>query len=163
MKNHGHHARPFLALPGERVTPEKSNQFSARYKALIVNSYNGSILQHVAQVLRSMQQTAQTDFSALVAVEDEVVVEARHQQIVSRAFAGTVAPDRPHLWKSRHQANRGLHRVHKTQRRAGISLAQGEGTRGANSVLLTTGVTPASQRAERSFSGPRRHPGPSKP
>src|ERR1035441_3121495 len=27
MKNHGHHARPFLALPGERVTPEKSNQF----------------------------------------------------------------------------------------------------------------------------------------
>ena len=26
MKNHGHHARPFLALPGERVTPEKSNQ-----------------------------------------------------------------------------------------------------------------------------------------
>src|ERR1017187_10991460 len=48
---------------------------------------NGSILQHVAQVLRSMQQTAQTDFSALVAVEDEVIVEARHQQIVSRAFA----------------------------------------------------------------------------
>ena len=113
-----------------------------------------------------MQQTAQTDFSALVAVEDEVIVEARHQQIVSRTFAGTVAPDRPHLWKSRQQANRGLHRVHKTQRRAGISLAQGEGTRGeipSNSVLLTTGVTPASQRAERSFSGPRRHPGPSKP
>jgi hypothetical protein len=27
---------------------------------------NGSILQHIAQVLRSMQQTAQTDFSALV-------------------------------------------------------------------------------------------------
>src|ERR1035438_3577010 len=130
MKNHGHHARPFLALPGERVTTEKSNQFSGRYKTLIVNSYNGSILQHVAQVLRSVQQTAQTDFSALVAVEDEVIVEARHQQIVSRAFAGTVAPDRPHLWKSRHQANRGLHRVHKTQRRAGISLAQGEGTRG---------------------------------
>ena len=89
-----------------------------------------SVLQQVAQILRSMKEPAQADLSALVAVKYEVVVEARHQQKASRVFAGTVAPDWPQIGKARHQADRALHGVHKTQRRAGIGFAQVERTLG---------------------------------
>ena len=69
-----------------------------------------SITQHITQVLRTMQQPAQMDFAAFVAIEDQVVVKARHQEVARGVLGIAEPPDRPHCGMGGEQLNRGVPR-----------------------------------------------------
>ena len=71
------------------------------------------IPKHLSQILCAVQQAPESHFSVPVTLENQPVVEARHEHVPSGVLRISITPNRANLWVLRQQLDGSANRIDK--------------------------------------------------
>jgi len=103
-----------------------------------------------------MKEAAESHFSVFMAVENQPIVEARHEQIPSEMFRVSVTPNRTNVGMVGEQHNGPIHCINKSLSADGFASARYNASRSkshSNCALFAMGVNAFSGYVEQPIDG----------